>query len=455
MNILIIGGGELGSMIAERLIFEGHAVTIIEKSEETSKKLSEELDAMVLKGSGIDVNIISKANIDKTELFLALTNDDNVNIVACNLVKKLSHYNAYTIAKIENASRYFSNPIIESEDFGIDNMIATKQLTINNISDLISEPETSEIINFHDNDIKIIGIQIPEDFKGIGKKIHEITSIDKAWRKVRIIAVKKNNRVIIPSGNDIINQGNRIFLLGNTESLHTITQEYFPAGKKIKKKIIFGGHRIGSELARRESLLGKSVTVVEEDETICSNLSEELNGVLVINGRGTNNNILNELDMKDSFVVCVTESDEQNVITAVLAKRNGAFKAVCNITNIAISPILNEIQDIDSVFSTESLALSEILNYCRRGEIISVYPLPNLKIETMKIRISEELEILDKPLKDISLPKGMIIGVIQRDNKVIIPYGNDDIRINDLVICFMLPSAKKAAKALFSKTSGN
>lgn len=455
MNILIIGGGELGSMIAEQLIFEGHAVTIIEKSDDISKKLNEELDALVLKGSGIDVNMLSKANVDKTELFLALSNDDNVNIVACNLVKRLSHYNAYTIAKIENASRYFSNPIIESADFGIDNMIATKQLTINTISDLIAEPETSEIINFHDNDIKIIGVQVPESFKGNGKKIHEIASIDKAWRKVRIIAVKNSNSVIIPSGNDIIHHGSKIFMLGNTESLHTITQEYFPAEKKIKKIIIFGGHRIGGELARRESLLGKSVTVVEENETICSNLSEELNGVMIINGSGTNNSVINELDMKGSFVVCVTESDEQNVITAVLAKRNGAFKAVCNIRNISISPILNDIQDIDSVFSTETLALSEILNYCRKGEIISVYPLPNLKIETMKIRISEELEILDKPLKDVRLPKGMIIGVIQRDNKIIIPYGNDDIRINDLVICFMLPSVKKAAKALFSKTSGN
>ncbi len=454
MNILIIGGGELGSMIADQLISEGHAVTLIEKSEKTAKKLNEELDALVLNGSGIDVNILMKANIVNTELFLALTNDDNVNIVSCNLVKKLSHYKAYTIAKIENSSRYFSNPIIESADFGIDNMIATRQLSINKISDLIAEPETIEIINFHDNDIKIVGIQVTDNFTGTGKKIHEITSLDKTWRKVRIIAVNKDNEVIIPSGNDIIDSGDRIFIIGNTESIKSVTQAYFPSVTKIRKVIILGGNRIGKELARRESELGKSVTIVEEDENICSQLSEDLGNVLIINGSGTNSAVLHELDMKGSFVACVTDRDEQNIISAVLAKRNGAYKAVCNITNIAITPIINEIRDIDSVFSTESLALSEILNYCRKGEILSLYPLPNMKAETMKIKISSRLDILDKPLREIRLPKGMIIGAILRENKIIIPYGNDDIRLDDFVICFIIPSARKAAKELFSKTSG-
>ncbi len=453
MNILVIGGGELGAMISEQLISEGHAVTLIEKSEKTAKKLNDELDALVLTGSGIDVAVLSKANVEKTELFLALTNDDNVNIISCNLVKRLSHYRAYTIAKIENSSRYFSNPIIDSADFGIDNMIATRQLSINKISDLIAEPETIEIINFHDNDIRIVGIQVTDSFIGAGKTMREIALLDKSWKKARIIAVNRNNTVTIPTGSDSIYPGDRIFIIGNSESVKNVIQTFFPSDTKIKKIIIFGGNRIGRELARTESLLGRKVTLVEEDEDICLKLSEELDNVLIINGSGTNSAVLDELDMKDSFVACVTDRDEQNIISAVLAKSKGAYKAVCNITNIAISQIINDIQDIDSVFSTESLALSEILNYCRRGEILSVYPIPSMKAETMKIKISSNLDILDKPLKEINIPKGLIIGAILRDKKIIIPYGNDDIRLDDFVICFLLPSAKKAAKELFSKTS--
>lgn len=453
MNILIIGGGELGSSIAVQLIAEGHNITLIEKSEKNAKKLNDELDAYVLTGSGTDVNVLSKANLDKVELFLALTNDDNVNIISCDIVKRLSHYKAYTIAKVENSSRYFSNALITYADFGIDNLIATKQLSINKILDFIAEPETVENINFHDNDIKIIGLQITEDFAGANKALKDIASLNKIWKKVRIVAVSKNNNTIIPTGEDIINVGDKIFLIGKNETLKEIIELYFASKTKIKNIIIFGGNRIGKDVAKFEVAKGKKVTIVEEDEQLCKDLSEELENILIINGSGSNQNVLNELDMQDSFVVCVTERDEQNIVTAVLAKRFGAAKAICNITNIAVSSIINELQDIDSAFSTESLALSEILTYCRKGEIISIYPIPNLKAETIKIKITEQLDILDKPLKDIEFPKGMVIGVIIRDKKMIIPHGNDDIRLDDFVISFILPSAKTAVKNLFSNTT--
>jgi trk system potassium uptake protein len=453
MNILIIGGGELGSSIAMQLINEGHDITLIEKSEEKAKKLNDDLDAYVLAGSGTDVNTLSKANLEKVELFLALTNDDNVNIISCDLVKRLSHYKAFTIAKVENSQSYFSNPLISHPDFGIDNLIATKQLSINKILDFIADPETVENINFHDNDIKIIGLQITEDFEGADKTLKEIAAINKIWKKIRIVAVSKNNNTIIPSGDDKVNPGDKIFLIGKSETLKELILLYFASKVKIKKIIIFGGNKIGKEVAKHEESKGKKVTIVEENPQICEQLSEELGNVLIINGSGSNQNVLNELDMKDSFVVCVTARDEQNIITAVLAKRFGAAKAICNITNIAVSSIINELQDIDSAFSTESLALSEILTYCRKGEIISIYPLPNLKAETMKVKITGPLDFLDKPLKDVSFPKGMIIGVIIRNKKMIIPHGNDDIRMDDFVISFILPSAKAEVKKMFSNLS--
>ncbi|MFO7810859.1 MAG: TrkA C-terminal domain-containing protein, partial [Candidatus Delongbacteria bacterium] len=124
-----------------------------------------------------------------------------------------------------------------------------------------------------------------------------------------------------------------------------------------------------------------------------------------------------------------------------------------NIRNIAITPIMNELRDIDYVFSTESLALSEILNYFRKGDILSVYPIPDLKAETMKIKITNEIPILDIPLKDLKFPKGVIVGAILRNKKTIIPHGNDDIRKNDLVILFLLPSAAKQVEAMFSQNS--
>ncbi|MBN2857737.1 MAG: Trk system potassium transporter TrkA [Candidatus Delongbacteria bacterium] len=450
MNILIVGGGELGSVIAGHLTSEKHNITIIEKSDLAAKKLSDELDAYVLTGSGTDVNVLSKSNLEKTELFLALTNDDNVNIVACNIVKVLSHYKAYTIAKVENALRYFSNPLLSHKDLGIDHLIATKLLSINKISALIEAPETFENIFFHDNGIKIVGVNIKPEFKGIDIPVRELVLRNKKWNKLRIVAINRNNKTSIPNGDSLIKPFDKIYIAGKSETLNELVRSEFPIEINLKKIIIFGGNRIGKELALRQSRLNRKVTLVEDNEKICEQLSRDLENVLIVKGTGTNPSVLSELDMKDAYVVCVTENDEQNIISAVLAKRSGAFKAVCNISNIAISSIINELRDIDSVFSTEDLALSEILTFCSRGEILTVHPIPNLRAETIKIRIREKLPIIDKQIKDIKFPKEMIIAAIVRDEKIIIPHGNDDLRINDLVILFILPSAKNAAKEIFS-----
>ncbi len=452
MNILIIGGGELGIMIAGHLINENHSVTLLEKSEELASKLAEQLDGLILPGSGVDVNVLLKANVEKTDLFIALTNDDNVNILSCCMVKRLSHYRAQTIAKTENFFRYFSNPLIHHADFGIDNIIAPKQLSISKLSRLIAEPDTVENINFHDNDIKIVGIDIRENSSISGKSIKEIAFSDKTWSKIRLIAITENGSIIIPKGDCVIKKGSRVFLAGNSETLKDITDRYFTSGIKIKNIIIIGGSKVGRELAKVQAKAGNKVIIIEENEKLCKNISDEFDNILVVHGTGTNRSVLSEIDMKNSYVICVTDKDEQNIISAVMAKKNGAFKAVANIRNIAITPIISGISDIDYVFSTESLALAEILNYCRKGDILSVYPIPELKAQTMKIKITGEIDIIDTPLKNIKFPEGMMIGAIIRGEKVIIPHGNDDVRFNDLVILFLLPSCVEKAKKMFSQS---
>ena len=154
--------------------------------------------------------------------------------------------------------------------------------------------------------------------------------------------------------------------------------------------------------------------------------------------------------MENSFVACVTGRDEHNIISAVMAKKNHAYKAVCNISNVAISSIINQVKDIDSVFSTESLAFGEIIKYCRKGDILSVTPVPYIDAETIKIKISKKIALLDKPLSKVKFPTGMIVGAIFRDDEVIIPHGDDKIKMDDIVIVFVLPQSKKLVEKLFA-----
>jgi len=154
--------------------------------------------------------------------------------------------------------------------------------------------------------------------------------------------------------------------------------------------------------------------------------------------------------MENSFVVCVTGKDEHNIISAVLAKKNHAYKAVCNISNVAISSIINQVKDIDSVFSTESLAFGEIIKYCRKGDILSVTPIPYIDAETIKIKISKKIALLNKPLQKVKFPSGMIIGAIYRNEEVIIPRGEDMIMMGDIIIVFVLPQSKKLVEKMFT-----
>ncbi|MCK4812528.1 MAG: Trk system potassium transporter TrkA [Candidatus Marinimicrobia bacterium] len=448
MNILIVGGGELGSLIAEQLVHENHNITVIEKSEKQAKRLSNSLDALVITGSGTNVSVLLKANVEKANLFLALSNNDNVNIVSCGLVKKISQ--ATTIAKVENYNHYFLNPLNNPADFGIDEIVATKQLSINKIVDLISEPAAMEHIHFIRENVKIIGTVISEDFSGNGMMLKDITRQNKIWQKVRIIAVKKDHEVAIPDGNDILHTGDKLYIIGKSNTLKEVINLYFASRVKIRNVIIIGGNRIGREFAKIQVKNGKKVIIIEEDEKVCARLSEELDNVLIIHGSGTNQTVLSDLDMENSFVVCVTENDEHNIISAVLAKKNNAYKAICNISNIAISSIISQVQEIDSVFSTESLALAEIMKYCRKGDILSITPVPYIDAETIKIKISEKISILGKPLNEVKFPKGMIIGAIIRSNHVIIPHGDDEIQLNDIVIIFVLPESKKQVEKIFA-----
>ena len=291
---------------------------------------------------------------------------------------------------------------------------------------------------------------INENFIGNGMQLKDITKGNEIWDKVRIIAIKKDNEVLIPRGDDIIQTGDKLYIIGKSNILKEVIKLYFASNVKVKSVIIIGGNRIGREFAKKMQEQGRKVTIIEEDEKICQRLSEELDNVLVINGSGLNQNVLSDLEMENSFVVCVTGKDEHNIISAVMAKKNHAYKAVCNISNVAISSIINQVKDIDSVFSTESLAFGEIIKYCRKGDILSVTPVPYIDAETIKIKVSKKIPLLNKTLSSVKFPPGMIIGAIYRNEEVIIPRGDNKIILGDIVIVFVLPQSKKLVEKLFA-----
>ena len=450
MKIIIVGGGEKGLALAN-LLTNKHQVTIIEQDEQIIKSLQSELDALIIQGNGIDINILKQANVKNASLFLAVTNDDNINIIACFMAKRLNKKNLIIVGKIEDAYLYFSNHSIQPKDFSINMLIDPKILSIQKIIKLIEHPEANEIVNYSGKQSQLIGIRVNKSFSFIGKSLKDIGNVNEIYKKIRIVAIYRNEEIIIPTGKDIILPKDKIYIIGRTDIVEKVRKIHFDPKFHLRNIVIIGGNKIGKELAKSLVDIGKKVTIIEANKNKCEQLSQELNNVLIIHGSGTDAYTFNEVMIENSCFVSITNDDEYNMISAVYAKKYKALKTICMIRNIALVSIIHNMTAIDAVFSPHQLTVGEILRYCRKGDIISVTSFSEINAETIDVLISEKISILNKPLQDIKFPSGMIIGVITRENKVIIPTGQDMIKLNDKVVIFVLPSAIYEVQKIFSR----
>ena len=450
LNIVIVGGGNVGITIAKKLISENHNITIIDNNKQVLKYLKKDLDALSIEGDAVNIEILKKVDIKKAALFLAVTNDDNTNILSCIIAKKINQ-SLITVARIQNAYFYFNDNILSYEDFSINMMIDPKLLSINKILTLIENNGAIEIVKYADNKVQLVGLKIDEDFEHLGVPLKDIGNIDEDFNKVRIVAIYRNEKIIIPKGNNKLLTNDKTYIIGKVVVIQKIMKKYFDDRIKLKNIVIVGGNQLSKELSGKLQEQGKNVTIIEEDIKKCEELSRETNKIKIINGSGTDESILNEVQVEKSCFICVTNDDEYNMISAVSAKNYKASKTICMIHNIALLKMVNAMASIDAVFSPNILTVGEILSYCRSGNISSVSTFSEINAETIDLTITEKIPILDIPLKNVSFPTGMIIGVIIRGDEVIVPTGDDILLLNDKLILFILPEAVSEVEKFFSK----
>lgn len=455
MKIIIAGGGNVGITIARKLISENHDLTLIDNNESAINFLRKELDALVIDGDVLDIKILKKAEIYNADMFIAVTNNDNTNILSCIMTKKMNP-KIINIAKIQNAYKYFYKDEINYSDFSIDNMIDPKNLSIEKILTLIEQPEAIDIVNYADNKVQLIGVRIDKDFKYINNILKELGSKDEIFNLIRIVAIYRNDKIIIPGGEDIILFNDKIYFIGKKEHIEKLMKIYFaPKRVKFKNIVILGANQLAEELAEELLKTKKSITIIEEDIKKCEQLSSEgfggISGLTIVNGYGTDETILNQINLEKSCFISLTQDDEYNVISAVSAKNYNASKTICLIHNMALLKIINNMTNIDAVFSPNILAVGKILSYCRTENITSVSTFSEINAETIDLTITENINILNKPLKNIKLPKGIVIGVIIRGDEIIVPTGEDILLLNDKLILFVLPDSLSEIERLFSK----
>ncbi|NLX86322.1 MAG: Trk system potassium transporter TrkA, partial [Clostridiales bacterium] len=401
------------------------------------------------RGNGISSSLLKGLGIEGWDLFIAVTDSDEANIVACITSKKLGVKTA--IARVRNPEYVVELDFMRSS-LGIDYIINPEYATACEIIRLLLNTYASYAADFAKGQVRMSEIIIESASVFAGKQIKDL----KLPPGVVITAITRSGEVIIPNGFDYIMPDDTLYIMGEKSVVDRVAKNAGAhiVNNRVKNVMIIGGGRIGYYLAKGLEHLDINVKIIEQDLERCKELAEGLDNALVLHGDGTDLTLLKaeNIEGMDAFLA-VTGYDEENLMVSVLAKRMGAKKVIAKVSRSNYTSVLETI-GIDNAVSPKLITASDILRIVRGGRIVSISLLIGGRAEVLEIIPQEGAPILDKPLKELGIPKGIIIGAILRHGKVIIPNGDAVIKASDRVIVFTLDSRVDKVTKLFGCKRG-
>jgi trk system potassium uptake protein TrkA len=434
LKIIIVGAGEVGFHIAGRLALENKEVVVVDTNVESIRRVAENSDVQTVIGSGSNPSILEEAGIQQAEILLAVTDRDETNLVACMVANILSP-STKKLARIRGADFDRFHDTFREKAPHIDTIINPEIEVVKTIESLMRVPGAVDVGQFADGQIKFVGIRLDPNSSLAGAKLSELPERI-GDRRPLIAAVVRNEELIIPTGKDRLLGGDLIYFISEDKDLLDNLSAFGKHAKPVKRVLIIGGGRIGLRLARSLENQSVYIKLIEKNAQRCAFLAERLNKTVVLHGDGSDQGLLSEENVADmDAVVTLTNDEETNILASLLAKRMGAGKSITKINKFSYFPLMSTI-GIDQVVSPRLSAINTILQHIRRGKVLSAISLKGEQAEAMEAVALETSDIVGKPLKRISFPKGAIVAGIIRRNIVIIPSGESVIEPNDRVIIF-------------------
>ena len=438
MKILILGAGQVGSTVAENLVSEANDITVVDTDGAKLAALQNRLDLRTLVGNASHPSVLKQAGIADADMLLAVTQSDEVNMVACKLAASL--FNTPTrIARIR-AADYLAHPEIFSPDnFCVDFSICPEQILTDYIRKLIEFPEALQVLEFADGKVSLVAVRAFEGGLLVGRELKYLRT-HMPQVDTRVAAIFRHDRPIIPEGSTVIENGDEIFFIAATENIRSIMKELRRMDRPAKRVMIVGGGNIG----RRLSLSLErdyQVKLIEFNKKACESLAGELSRALVLNGDGTDENLLESEHVGEVDVFCaLTNDDENNIMSALLAKKAGARKVIALINRSAYVGLVQG-GKIDIALSPAHVTIGSLLAYVRQGDVAAVHPLRRGAAEALELvahgdRVSSR--VVGRRIDEIDLPKGATIGAIVRDGEVIMGHHDRLIEQEDHVIVFVI-----------------
>ncbi|MBM7854801.1 trk system potassium uptake protein TrkA [Desulfohalotomaculum tongense] len=444
MKICIIGAGKVGLEIAKRVIEDNHDVILIDRNGDKLEAITEKLDVLTIKGNGGTSQIINNPVVTESDLLVAVTSSDEINIIACMKAKKNGV--GKTVARVRDPD-YAYDLLASKDEWGIDLLINPEYAAATEIAQQLTLlfPTHTELFGAG----KILMAEIAVDdvkFDISKKRLHELDCFFP--KSIRVVAISRRGEMLIPGGKDYLLPGDRIYVLGNLDSISQLCYRLKGKKRRVQNVMILGGGRIGYYLASKLESMGIKVKLVERDEDKCEELAERLPNVLVLNADGTDIDFLQNEGIKDTDgFVAVTGFDEENLLISLLAKQMGAKQVVAKVSRPSYAAMVERL-GVDNAVSPRLITVSKILRFIRGGKLLNMFLLPNGQAEVVELIVQKGSKLADKSLEKAGIPRGIIIGAILRQNKAIIPEGKEIIREGDRLVVFSLGNYLQKVEAL-------
>ena len=436
MKIVIIGDGKVGFAIAKQLSQEGYDLTIIENKPQVLNLTMDVLDVVGIQGNGGDYDVLKEAQVNQADLVIAVTSSDEINIISCLMAKKMGA--DHTIARIRNPE-YVKGLRILKEDLGLSMQINPEQTAAREIVRSLSFPNSIKVNSFAKGRLELAEIRIREENSLAKKTVHQI---DKSLKsKVQFVAIKRNDNVLLPTGNTVIELNDKVTLTGSTKQLKKFLSEIGIIQKRTVHEImIIGGGKITFYLIPMLLDMGIEVKVIEIKEDRCMALVEKFPQITVIHGDGTDHELLlsESLREMDAFIA-LTDIDEENVIISMFAHNHGVPRVLPKVNRVSLGFLLEKL-GLENTITPKNLVTNQIIQYVRAmqntlgSNVESLIKIVDDQVEILEFRVRDNCKFIDKQIKDLKLKDGILISYIIHKSIPKIANGNSVISLGDTVI---------------------
>ena len=449
MRILIAGGGQAASLVAARLIREGNEVVLVEQSLERCHQLEEVLDAKVIHGNAASIRVLREADIRTADMLIALTSEDQINVLVC-LIASVESDVKFKVARIRTHEVNDWRRILRKAGLHIDLIIHPETEIADRILRVVRLPGVSDVIDFAEGRVKLFGMNIEEKSWVSHKTVEDL---DRAGppKNSLIALIFRGQQVIVPHGAEVLNPGDHVYIVTTAEELESVCQFMgLQTQESLDRVYIVGGKQVGIRVAELLEPQGVAVKLFERDIGRCEKIAQILRKTVVLHADGTDESILAEENVRGAGAfLAMTDDDEDNIIACLLARKLGAKKVVALINRLNYLPMAQRL-GINTTVSPRLAAVDRILQFVRKGRVLSVTTFREEEAEAIELIAAEGSKYVGRSLRDIRFPRGAIVGAIARPNgEVVVPRGEGTIQAGDLVIFFTLENTVPLLESAF------